>query len=164
MSIATIITRGYGSFGSIAGVILHGYGDFGAQVYGGPNDYYDRPPEGYRRVLDTHGIDLRARHDALLYEARREIGLLRDEEPPPVLEEIIEELAEIEARIQAPAEIEAPIAILFDRAAYARTIARTLRAEIVVADVERAEMARFARMDWIRRDDEAVLLLMAGSI
>ena len=149
MSIGTLITLGYGSFGSAADVILRGYGAFSNPFTPSPNDDDDWAPERRRRVRDSLVDDLRARREALLTEARREIGLLEDDEPPPpVLEEIIEEIAEIEAAVLPP---EAPP---FDKAAYAAAIARTLRAEILAAEVERAE--------WIRRDDEAVLLLAAA--
>lgn len=108
-------------------------------------------PFGHRRIGDTSGIDLHARRAALLDDARREIGLLRDEDPPtPLLDDIIEQLADIEAIVAPPSPIP------FDRVAYAAVMAETLRAELLAAETERRA--------WIERDNEDVLMLLAGAI
>lgn len=118
-------------------------------VFGGATTEYrdEYPPEGYRRVLDTSGIDLVTRQEALLRDARREIGLLPDE-PIPALPEPIKTVP-IEARIQIP---EPPV---IDLAAI--EAAAELRAQ-------EAEAARRARRAWLARDQEDMLILLAAAL
>lgn len=157
MSVASLITGGLGSFGSVPLLLLDGLGDFsGIQAGGGIDwDRWAEPPAGFRRILDTAGIDLAANRERLLNELRREIGLLRDEEPDPgpIEVEPIVELAPVAA--VAAVLPEAPI---FDRAAFIAELIAQVRAED-----EMAKMAKAEREAWLRMDDEAVLLLIAAA-
>lgn len=108
-------------------------------------------PPGFRRILDTTGIDLRANREALLNQARREIGLLKDDEPPlPV------EIAAVPAEVRIPNQVEPSIPQVepFDREAFIADFVAQILAEARIAEVERRE--------WLEQDDENVLILVAA--
>lgn len=113
------------------------------------------PPDGYRRVLDTSGIDLAARREATLEAYRREIGLIRDEPPAPVIR--LPVVSKPDPAAREPASL--PIMPAFDPVAYAAIVAKTLARTLA----EGAAEARAAR-EAIEQDNESVLLLLAAVI
>lgn len=165
MSVATLITGGLGSFGTVPLLLLDGLGSFASGVPLGGGDYsqWEVPPFtpfGQRRILDTSGIDLAAQERARLDQARREIGLLKEPEAEIEAAPAIVPSAEpavVQVQPAAP-----PAAIPFDADGYAKTVTETLLAEMRRVDDERAERDRLARIAWRRADDEAVLLMAAA--
>jgi hypothetical protein len=134
-----------------------------AQSYGGATDQ-DDPPPGYRRLLDTSGINLRELEEKRLQQARREIGLLQGDEVPLLPAPIAAvPLAERIAFAELPV-IQIPELL---RDMYAEEIAAALLAAIRAddaAELARIEQARAARLLRINRDDADVLLLLSALI
>lgn len=152
MSVASIITRGYGSFSTVPLLLLHGYGNFHGAAVGGAIWPRIAPPDGYRNILDTAGVDLAADEHRRIDALRRELGVIKD--PEPVLEPepgIIP--LEVERPISEPVEIIA--GPTFDKMSYAEFVAAAL--------IEAAREEEVKRVEWQRRDDEDVLLLLAGA-
>ena len=154
MSVATLITNGLGSFGSVPLLLLDGLGAFGGPTAAGGIDWenWAKPPEGYRRVLDTSGVDPAVQEQARLDALRREIGIIKDPEPvaePPASPE----MARVAAR-----------RVLDDLERVAREREQAEVAAAAAAAKLKAAAAEVQRLEAIERDAEEALLLMAAAI
>lgn len=146
MSIATVVTRGYGSFGSIGAVVLLGYGagTEGTAFAGAGSDAWDH--------FNTVGWEDARR--AKLDRDREEIGVRS--RPEPEREPADEEPVEIvDLSGEAGETTRARDAALETAAAIGRRVDE-LTAGFAA---ERAESERQARL---RQDDEDILLMLAA--
>lgn len=160
MSIATVVTLGYGSFGSVNFVATLGYGNYataaadGDLVSGG--SYY-----GYRAALARES----AHDDKRLKKRRKQLRQIA-ELIDGITEDMPSDVPEAQAAKQAQAAVEEAAerldedASVFDHAGLAAAVRQ---AEAAVRQAQAAHMAYQARVAQAlaEQDDEDVLLLMA---
>lgn len=161
MSIATVVTLGYGSFGSVNFVAALGYGNYAAAADG--DLVSGGTYQGYRAALARES----AHDDKRLKKRRKQLRQIA-ELIDGITEDMPSDVPEAQAAKQAQAAVEEAAerlgedipAAAFDHAGLAAAVRQ---AEAAVRQAQAAHMAYQARVAQAlaEQDDEDVLLLMA---
>jgi hypothetical protein len=161
MSIATVVTRGFGSFGSIPFVVTRGYGQDGTSP-----EPPIAEPEGHGARQGTS-----ARYERWLERKNRELRERRLELQREKVERVVERLDQAKASPRPAAALQAAAEIAdgieFEQAAEAlgamiRAASKSIdtRGEKIVAAI--AEAHRIQEQIRQEEDDEDIVLLLAN--
>lgn len=159
MSIATVVTRGYGSFGSITAVVLRGY-SIGAT-----------PPVPPGPATQTSGFDAGPAFGKwfnLAYRAgsrrkrRPDVVAVEPETPEEITEAAIERIAEVEPRDEGAAW--EAVQELLDRYQAQMEGEQLYRARLAFADaIVAAARDEIAQQERAAEEDEFVLMVAGGA-